>query len=138
VIYWHMCPAYECAVEGATRPDFLSVSEHKTYQGLRFPKRRHEWLLGRWTAKQLLRNSLTSYQSLALEAISVANDPDGAPYLAVEGEGRLPVSLSISHRAGRAVCALSPAAWGGGALPGNVFHRCHLSWPRFRTGCLGG
>ena len=110
MIYWHMCPAQECAGNGATRPDFLSAVEFKTYQGLRFPKRRHEWLLGRWTAKQLLRHSLASYEGLPLEAISVANDPDGAPYLAVEGEGRLPVSLSISHRAGRAVCALSPAA----------------------------
>jgi len=110
VIYWHMCPAHDCVGNGATQPDFLSDSEHKTYQGLRFPKRRDEWLLGRWTAKQLLRHSLASYAGLPLEAISIANDPDGAPYLAVEGEGRLPVSLSISHRAGRAVCALSPAA----------------------------
>lgn len=110
MIYWHMCPAHDCAGNGATRPDFLSVSESKTYQGLRFPKRRHEWLLGRWTAKQLLQHSLAGYEGLPLDAISVANDPDGAPYLVVEGEGRLPVSLSISHRAGRAVCALSPAA----------------------------
>ena len=110
MIYWHMCPAHDCTGNGATRPDFLSDSEHKTYQALRFPKRRHEWLLGRWTAKQLLRHSLASYEGLPLVAISVATDPDGAPYLTVEGEGRLPVSLSISHRAGRAVCALSPAA----------------------------
>jgi hypothetical protein len=42
-----------------------------------------------------------------LDAITVGNDADGAPYLSVDGKGRLPVSLSISHRGARAFCALS-------------------------------
>jgi 4'-phosphopantetheinyl transferase len=88
---------------------FLSPAERETLATLRYPKRRREWLLGRWTAKQLLQRSLGGYGELALTAISVEADPDGAPYLSVEGEGRLPASLSISHRGGRAVCALSPA-----------------------------
>ena len=108
MIYWHLCPADDCAAD-TTRPDFLSTPELQTYTGLRFPKRRREWLLGRWTAKQLLRRSLAAYRSLPLSAISVIADPDGAPYLAVDREGRLPASLSISHRGGRAFCALSPA-----------------------------
>jgi 4'-phosphopantetheinyl transferase len=132
MIYWHLCPARDCAQPGAVDryalsaagpdvltavdpaafgvvdPDFLSASERKTYAGLRFPKRRHEWLLGRWTAKQLLQRSLERYRGLPLPAISVSADPDGAPYLSVDGEGRLPASLSISHRSGRAFCALSP------------------------------
>jgi 4'-phosphopantetheinyl transferase len=87
----------------------LSDSERRTYEGLRFPKRRQEWLLGRWTAKQLVLRTLETYRSMPMAAISVHNDPDGAPYLAVDGEGRLPASLSISHRAGRAACALSPS-----------------------------
>ena len=110
MIYWHLCPAEHCAVAGAVHPDFLSASELKTYAGLRFPKRRNEWLLGRWTAKQLLQRSMATYRTLPMHAISVRADPDGAPYLDVEGEGRLPMSLSISHRAERAFCALSPAA----------------------------
>ena len=109
MIYWHVCQAPDCAAGARTPPDFLSASEQRTYERLRFPKRREEWLLGRWTAKQLLRRSLKSYEGLALAAISVGVDPDGAPYLSVQGEGRLPASLSISHRGGRAVCALSPA-----------------------------
>jgi phosphopantetheinyl transferase len=109
VIYWHLCPGQDCALGGQGPPDLLSPSERRTYEGLRFPKRRNEWLLGRWTAKQLLRRSLNGYEDLALTAISVGADPDGAPYLSVQGEGRLPASLSISHRGGRAVCALSPA-----------------------------
>ena len=108
MIYWHLCPAQDCANSGAARPDFLSASERRAYAALRFPKRRHEWLLGRWTAKQLLQQSLEPYRGLPLPAISVNADPDGAPYLSVDGEGRLPASLSISHRSGRAFCALSP------------------------------
>jgi 4'-phosphopantetheinyl transferase len=108
VIYWHLCPAQDCARAGAAHPDFLSASERRTYAGLRLPKRRHEWLLGRWTAKQLLQQSMESYRGLPMPAISVNADPDGAPYLSVDGEGRLPASLSISHRSGRAFCALSP------------------------------
>jgi phosphopantetheinyl transferase len=108
VIYWHLCPARDCAGANTTRPDFLSAAECKTYAALRFPKRRQEWLLGRWTAKQLLQRSLRAYRGLPLPAISVNADPDGAPYLSVDGEGRLPTSLSISHRSGRAFCALSP------------------------------
>jgi phosphopantetheinyl transferase len=87
---------------------FLSAAERQRLAQMRFPKRREEWLLGRWTAKELLRLSMGAYQRVPLPAISVCNDPDGAPYLAVEGEGRLATSLSISHRAGRAFCALSP------------------------------
>jgi len=109
VIYWHICQAPDCAADARASPGFLSASEQRTFKRLRFPKRREEWLLGRWTAKQLLRRSLEGYEGLALSVISVGVDPDGAPYLSVQGEGRLPASLSISHRAGRAVCALSPA-----------------------------
>ncbi len=109
MIYWYLCPAQECVPGGQGTPHFLSPSERRTYDRLRFPKRRNEWLLGRWTAKQLLKRCLNGYEELALTAISVGADPDGAPYLSVQGEGRLPASLSISHRGGRAVCALSPA-----------------------------
>jgi 4'-phosphopantetheinyl transferase len=54
----------------------------------------------------LLRLSDEAYRDLALNAISVDNDPDGAPFLCVEGKGRLSLSLSISHRQERALSAL--------------------------------
>lgn len=109
MIYWQLCSGDKGGAAGPAQADFLSAREFETYAGLRFPRRRSEWLLGRWTAKQLLRGCLDAYRDLPLTAISVDNDPDGAPYLSVEGKGRLPASLSISHRAGQAVCALSPA-----------------------------
>ena len=46
----------------ASPPDFLSVSECRTYAELTFPKRRREWLLGRWTAKRLLQLSQVAYR----------------------------------------------------------------------------
>ena len=67
---------------------------------------RREWLLGRWTAKHLLKHARAEYADLPLDEISVGNDPDGAPYLSVADEGRLALSLSISHRSTRAFCAL--------------------------------
>lgn len=109
MIDWLTCLADDCPELGAGHPPgFLSASERQVLAGLRFPKRRREWLLGRWTAKHLLQRSHPAYHSLALPAITVGNDADGAPYLSIEGKGRLSMSLSISHRDDRAFCALSP------------------------------
>jgi 4'-phosphopantetheinyl transferase len=111
---------------------FLSPAERKTLAALRFPKRRREWLLGRWTAKHLLRQARPAYAALPLNAISVGNDPDGAPYLSVAGEGRLPLSLSISHRADRAFCALwSPPPSLPGAAVGADIERVEPRDPAF-------
>jgi 4'-phosphopantetheinyl transferase len=110
-----MGSAIEAAAEGCLDGEagpllrllpFLSPAERETLATLRYPKRRREWLLGRWTAKRLLQRAHPNYAALPLSALTVGNDPDGAPYLAVAGEGRLPLSLSISHRNDRAFCAL--------------------------------
>ena len=107
MIDWLVCLADDIPLEVERPPGFLSASEREVFDGLRFSKRRRERLLGRWTAKQLLRRSHAAYYALPLKAVSVANDPDGAPHLSVTGEGRLEMSLSISHRDDRAFCALS-------------------------------
>lgn len=93
------------AVGSPRPPDFLSASERRIYAGFRVEKRRREWLLGRWTAKHLLRRQ-PAYGTTPLHAIVVANDPDGAPYFSIE-HGRLPLSLSVSHREDKSFCALS-------------------------------
>lgn len=108
MIDWLICLADDCPELGAGHPPgFLSAFEREMLAELRFPKRRREWLLGRWTAKCLLQRCHPAYGSLTPQAITVGNDPDGAPYLSIEGEGRLAMSLSISHRSDRAFCALS-------------------------------
>ena len=75
---------------------------------MRFPKRRREWLLGRWTAKNLLRQCDPACAGLPLDSITVENEPAGAPYLLIQAGQRWPGSLSLSHRDDLAVCALSP------------------------------
>jgi 4'-phosphopantetheinyl transferase len=82
---------------------WLSLAERDHLAALRFPKRRNDWLLGRWTAKTLLSGTLgiphTDFSSL--EIISA---PDGAPQVWLLGEPAAAV-LSISHSEGVAFCA---------------------------------
>ena len=85
---------------------FLSEAELARLANLRFSKRRREWLLGRFAAKRLLIEALREYRDLDMRDVTVGNDPDGAPYLAVNGVGRVPLSLSLSHRDDLAFCAL--------------------------------
>jgi 4'-phosphopantetheinyl transferase len=74
---------------------------------MRFPKRRREWLLGRWTAKNLLRLCDPACAGLPLDSITVENEPAGAPYLLIQTGVRWPGSLSLSHRDDLAACALT-------------------------------
>jgi 4'-phosphopantetheinyl transferase len=85
---------------------WLSPVEQQTLAAFRFPKRRDEWLLGRWTAKSLLR-SLPAYRGLPPQAIEVYNEPDGAPGLTLPAGSPSPGSLSISHSGPYALCALA-------------------------------
>ena len=96
--------------EGRAPAGLLAAEERATCESLRVPKRRRDWLLGRWTAKRLVRDYLAETGSTPLlDDIIIRADPDGAPYAALRG-ARLPVSLSISHSGGRAFCALADLA----------------------------
>ncbi len=90
----------------------LSPAEAATYAALKVPKRRSDWLLGRFTAKQLVAAHLEKTQGSApaLNEIVIAADADGAPFASLAGE-RLPVSLSISHSHATAFCALLETEW---------------------------
>jgi 4'-phosphopantetheinyl transferase len=77
-------------------------------------KRRQDWLLGRWTAKELVRMVLAAefgVQAAPADVVILA-DPDGAPFVTLARAGatllpgRQPWSLSISHSHGVAFCAL--------------------------------
>jgi len=86
--------------------EFLSAVEVEKFSNLRFPQRRAEWLLGRWTAKRLLQTSVDLLSGLPLSDWTVANEADGRPYASLGGK-RLSGCLSISHRNGQAACAWS-------------------------------
>jgi 4'-phosphopantetheinyl transferase len=106
LIFWAILHTNTARLEQAAAR-FLSLQELARLEGLRFPKRRGEWLLGRWTAKNLAHQCIPELQGLSLAAFSVLSDSQGAPYLATLEGTPLPFPLSISHREQYAFCALS-------------------------------
>lgn len=83
---------------------WLAPPEHETADALRVPKRRAEWLLGRYTIKRTLQLAGLAEPP---ERIEVRAAESGAPEPWVEG-WKLPVSLSLSHSEGRALCVVGP------------------------------
>ncbi|HEX8926889.1 MAG TPA: 4'-phosphopantetheinyl transferase superfamily protein [Terriglobales bacterium] len=88
---------------------WLSAAEEQRLEALRIPKRRADWRLGRWTAKQAvsLCLNLPSDEYGALARLEIRASECGAPeaYLADE---RVDISLSLSHRDGVGICAIAP------------------------------
>jgi 4'-phosphopantetheinyl transferase len=110
MIHWTLAsPAWD---EANPPDDFLSGVEKKRLSELRFQKRRTDWLRGRWTAKKLLLQVDPACNNLPIQAIQVANEPEGAPYLLINGSQRYPGILSISHCGPYALCALSDSHMG--------------------------
>lgn len=96
-------------IQGDVPPgnDWLSASETACQQALRFAKRRADWTLGRWTAKC----AVASYLNLpalpvVLAKVEIITSSSGAPEAFV-GERPAPVAISLSHRDGRAICAVA-------------------------------
>ena len=85
---------------------FLSEKENEKLQDYRFPKRRFEWLSGRWALKNLIRLSFSEYANLALKEIEIANEPGGAPFILLHGERIHDLKVSLSHRGGLAAAAV--------------------------------
>ncbi len=103
-IYWTLVQARQMPLDYTE--EFLSNPELLKLSGLRFPKRRDEWLLGRWAAKCLVQ-SISPYQGYSLDELEIRNTKDGAPFIQQPDGAVLADSLSISHSHRFAVCALS-------------------------------
>lgn len=88
--------------------DWLSPWETNHLHCLRFPKRRADWLLGRWTAKNAvaLRFGIPAKPD-RLREIEIRPASSGAPQVFWHG-ALAPVSISISHRSDVGACALAP------------------------------
>lgn len=96
--------------------DFLSPAEYHVYRGLVNKKRQQDWLLGRWTAKNLLQRVVAQSGRglLPLNVVAIHSDAAGAPV--VDAPGVADLSLTISHSCGCALCAVVNApAWPLGA-----------------------
>jgi len=86
---------------------WLSDREALWLNGLHFPKRRADWRLGRWTAKRAVAAYLNLPSHLqALARIEIRPAPSGAPEAFFENQPA-GVSLSLSHRSGRALAAVA-------------------------------
>ncbi len=87
--------------------DWLSARERACQHTLRFAKRRADWTLGRWTAKRAVAAYLNlPAHPLVLAKIEIRPEASGAPEAFVD-ERPAAVTISLSHRDGRAICALA-------------------------------
>ena len=87
--------------------DWLSEAEARQLATFRVPKRRSDWLLGRWTAKRILAVRLgLPFGAASLAAIDVRPATSGAPEPFI-GDERVSLALSLSHCNGKAVAVVS-------------------------------
>jgi 4'-phosphopantetheinyl transferase len=104
-LYW----LSQCLADVPEGNDWLSEKERSTLSGLRFAKRRNDWRLGRWTAKQSIRSYLfekdISFSSLEIRVID-----SGAPEAFLDN-APVNLSISISHSNNRSFCAIGPPGY---------------------------
>lgn len=104
-VFWHEQVESDVPESDA----WLSGREVARLAGLRIPKRRADWRLGRWTAKQAVARCLElPFESQQLALIEIRAAPSGAPEVFVE-DHHADLSISLSHRSGVAACAISSA-----------------------------
>jgi 4'-phosphopantetheinyl transferase len=114
MLRWLRAEETDAGLEAFAR-EGLGPAERARLAGLRFPRRRRDWLLGRLAAKRLLARVFASRGPLPPALLEVRPDARGAPWATLAeparafpgvtpGE-RLPVALAISHSRGRALCA---------------------------------
>jgi len=86
--------------------DWLTEAERGYADRQRFRKRRIEFLIARYTAKSAIAGLLGRPAEIdELARIEIRHEPTGAPFLCVDGQ-RPPLSMSLTDRAGWAVCLL--------------------------------
>ena len=101
-VYWLEQTATDVPVEN----DWLNASETVRLNGLRFPKRRADWRLGRWTAKRAVAVCLNlPLDRHTLAGIEIRPAPSGAPEVFLANTPAH-ATISLSHREGTAVCAV--------------------------------
>jgi 4'-phosphopantetheinyl transferase len=98
----------------SVQDDWLGPWESSHLQTLRFPKRRADWRLGRWTAKHAVAYDLRlPHNAEDLACIEIRPATSGAPEVFLDNEPAN-LAISISHRGGIAACAVAT----GGAMLG--------------------
>lgn len=86
---------------------WLGHGEMSCLASLRFAKRRADWRLGRWTAKHAVASCLNLPMDMrSLQNIEIRAASSGTPEVFLFNQ-RAALSLSISHRAGNALCVVA-------------------------------
>jgi len=102
-VYWLEQTETDVPAENA----WLSASEAACLEGMRFPKRRADWRLGRWTAKRALSVCLdVPARSPVFKRIEIRAASSGAPTVFFDNQ-LAALTISLSHRAGIAACTLA-------------------------------
>jgi 4'-phosphopantetheinyl transferase len=95
----------QVSADAPVENDWLSAAEQDQLAAFKIAKRRNDWRLGRWTAKLAIAHTLSLPHS-ELASIEIRPAPGGAPHACLRN-ALLPLAISISHRDGRAICAIS-------------------------------
>ncbi len=102
-VYW----LEQTEAEVPEENDWLSANETLCLNGLYFAKRRAEWRLGRWTAKRALSFCLdVPAHPPVFRKMEIQPASSGAPEAFFDRQP-VAVTISLSHRSSRAVCAVS-------------------------------
>ena len=89
--------------------EWLSPFELDRLLQLRVPKRRDDWLLGRWTAKRAVAAQLAlPLHSRALAEIEIRAAASGAPEVFIANQPA-EVTISLSHSSGIGLCTVALA-----------------------------
>ena len=105
-IYW--LEQTEADVPAAN--EWLNPNEAIRLAALRFAKRRADWQLGRWTAKHAVAACLDLPTDLpALANLEIRAASSGAPEVFLYDQPA-DISISLSHSASTALCAVAPPA----------------------------
>lgn len=116
--------------QGIPPRNLLSDQEAAVFDNLKIAKRKKDWLLGRWTCKQLLQQVIyqESGEWLPFEAFSILAGDNGAPAVHFDPpfeDWPNRFSISISHSNGTAFCAaVSQENWPLGADLERIESRC--------------
>ena len=99
--------------EVSTGVDWMTPRELSVLASLRYTKRRVEFLTRRWTAKRAVATVLgRGLTPAALASVEIRHHASGAPWVAVDGQPAA-IDVSISDRAGWAVCLVGPPGANG-------------------------
>lgn len=87
--------------------EWLSERERSSLRRMTFAKRKTDWRLGRWTAKQATAAHLKlPSDAEALKGIEIIAASSGAPEVFLCGQ-QVGLTISLSHRAGTAMCVVT-------------------------------